>query len=42
LTDLGKPGLIVGSVMHMIGLIAAVAGGVVMVLRRRGTVEVER
>ena len=36
LTDLDKPGLIVGSLMHVIGLIAAVAGGVGMVLGRRG------
>jgi hypothetical protein len=36
LTDLDKPGLIVGSLMHMIGLISAVAGGVGMVLGRRG------
>jgi hypothetical protein len=34
LTDLGKPGLLVGSLMHGIGLIAAIAGGVVMVRRR--------
>ena len=36
LTDLDKPGLIVGSLMHVIGLTAAVAGGVGMVLGRRG------
>jgi hypothetical protein len=42
LTDFGKPGLFVGSLMHVIGLIAGVAGGVLMVLGRRGTPEGER
>ena len=35
LTDIGKAGIFLGSLMHVIGLIAAVAGGVGMV-RRRG------
>ena len=34
LTDTGNVGILVGSLMHVIGLIAAVAGGVGMVLRR--------
>jgi hypothetical protein len=34
LTDTGNAGILVGSLMHVIGLIAAVAGGVGMVLRR--------
>jgi hypothetical protein len=42
LIDFGKPGLFVGSLMHVIGLIAAVAGGVVMVLGRRGTAAGDR
>jgi hypothetical protein len=36
LTDFGKPGLLVGSLMHVIGLVAAVGGGVLMVMGRRG------
>ena len=36
LTDTGNAGILLGSLMHVIGLIAAVAGGVGMVLRRRG------
>lgn len=36
LTAFGNPGLFVGSLMHVIGLVAAVAGGVVMVMGRRG------
>jgi hypothetical protein len=36
LTDLGNPGLFVGSLMHVIGLVAAIAGGAVMVMSRRG------
>jgi hypothetical protein len=39
LTDLGRPGLFVGSLMHVVGLVAAVAGGAVMVLGRRGPAE---
>jgi hypothetical protein len=35
LTDVGKPGLLAGSVMQVVGLIAAVAGGLRMVLGRR-------
>jgi hypothetical protein len=42
LTDLGRPGLFVGSVMHVIGLTAAIAAGLVMVLGRRGTAANER
>jgi hypothetical protein len=34
LTDAGNPGILLGSLMHVIGLIAAVVGGVGMVLRR--------
>jgi hypothetical protein len=34
LTDTGNVGILVGSWMHVIGLIAAVAGGIGMVLRR--------
>ena len=34
LTDTGNPGILLGSLMHVIGLIAAVAGGLGMVLRR--------
>ena len=33
LTGFGEPAIVLGSVMHVIGLIAAVAGGVGMVLR---------
>jgi hypothetical protein len=42
LTDLAKPGLVVGSLMHVIGLIAAVAGGVMVVVGRWGTTAGER
>jgi hypothetical protein len=41
LTDFGKPGIVLGSLMHVIGLIAAVAGGVGMLLSR-GARERER
>jgi hypothetical protein len=34
LTNVGNPGILAGSLMHVIGLIAAVAGGIGMVLRR--------
>ena len=34
LTDLGAPALVLGSLMHVIGLTAAVAGGVGMLLGR--------
>jgi hypothetical protein len=42
LTGLGNPGLVVGSLMHVVGLTAAIAGGAVMVLGRRGPAERER
>jgi hypothetical protein len=42
LTDLGRMGLVVGSLMHVVGLIAAVAGGVGMVLGRTGVEPGER
>jgi hypothetical protein len=42
LTDLGKPGLFAGSVMHVVGLSAAVAGGLAMVLDRGKTPAHER
>jgi hypothetical protein len=35
LTGLGNPGVFVGSVLHVVGLTAAVAGGVGMVMDRR-------
>ena len=35
LTAFGRPGLLVGSLMHVIGLVAAVGGGAVMVMDRR-------
>ena len=34
LTDVGKPGVLLGSLMHVVGLVAAVAGGVRMLLGR--------
>ena len=42
LTDTGNVGILVGSLMHVVGLIAAVAGGVGMLLGRQGTGERER
>jgi hypothetical protein len=42
LTDVGRAGVFVGSVMHVVGLAAAVAGGVGMLLRPRGAGEHER
>ena len=36
LIDIGNAGILLGSLMHAIGLIAAVAGGVGMLRRRRG------
>jgi hypothetical protein len=42
LTDIGRVGVFVGSVMHVVGLVAAVAGGVGMVLRPLGAGEHER
>jgi hypothetical protein len=38
LTDIGNPGLVVGSLMHLVGLMGAVAGAIGMLrLRWRGT-----
>jgi hypothetical protein len=37
LTDIGKAGIFLGSLMHVIGLIAAVAGGVGMLRGRPGS-----
>ena len=37
LTDVGRIGILIGSVMHVMGLIAAVAGGVGMMQVRRTT-----
>jgi hypothetical protein len=42
LTHIGRVGAFVGSVMHVVGLVAAVAGGVGMVLRPLGAGEHER
>lgn len=42
LTDTGNVGILVGSWMHVIGLIAAVAGGVGMLMGRREASERER
>ena len=42
LTNVGKPGLFVGSVLHVVGLFAAVAGGVGMVSDRRAAGDRER
>ena len=42
LADIGNPAIVVGSLMHVIGLAAAVAGGVGMLRDRRGLVSVER
>jgi hypothetical protein len=41
LTDTGQVGILLGSLMHVIGLVAAVAGGVGMVLGR-GAAERDR
>ena len=41
LTDVDRAGILIGSLLHVIGLVAAVAGGVGMVLARR-VVRVER
>jgi cadmium resistance protein CadD (predicted permease) len=35
LTDLGNPGLVLGSLLHVVGLTAAVAGGIGLVLGQR-------
>lgn len=42
LTDPGRTGVFVGSLLHVIGLIAAVGGGVGMVAESRGTATGER
>ena len=42
LTDTSNAALVVGSLMHVIGLAAAFTGGVGMLLDRRGPVTVER
>lgn len=42
LTNLGAAGILLGSLMHVVGLTAAVTGGVGMLLDRRGLVGVER
>jgi hypothetical protein len=41
LAEFGNPGIVVGSWMHVIGLIAAVAGGLGMLLGQRGAGERE-
>ena len=40
LTNIGQPGILAGSVMHVIGLVAAVAGGIGMLQERRERVSV--
>jgi hypothetical protein len=42
LGDIDNPAIVLGSFMHVIGLAAALAGGVRMVLDRRGPVRIER
>jgi hypothetical protein len=42
LTNRGAAGILLGSLMHVVGLTAAVTGGVGMLLDRRGLVGVER
>jgi hypothetical protein len=42
LTNLGAAGILIGSLLHVIGLSAAVTGGVGMLLDRLGLVGVER
>jgi hypothetical protein len=42
LTNLGAAGIFLGSLMHVVGLTAAVTGGVGMLLDRLGLVGVER
>lgn len=37
LTDVGRPGILVGSLMHVVGLLGAVTGGVGMVSRTART-----
>ena len=41
LTAFRQPGLLMGSLMHVIGLVAAVGGGAVMILGLRGPAERE-
>jgi hypothetical protein len=40
LADTGNVGLLLGSLMHVVGLVAAVTGGVGMLVDRRGLVSV--
>jgi hypothetical protein len=42
LTNLGTVGIFFGSLMHVVGLAAAVTGGSGMLVERRGPVSVER
>ena len=42
LTSFGQSAILIGSGMHVIGLTAAVVGGVGMLLDRRGLASVER
>ena len=42
LTAFGTPGLVVGSLMHVVGLITAIAGGLMMVANRGWSAERER
>jgi hypothetical protein len=42
LTDVGNPGVLLGSLMHVVGLVAAVAGSVGMLRGPQGTAELER
>jgi hypothetical protein len=42
LTDVGRPGVFLGSVMHVVGLIAAVAGGIGMLRGRSAASERDR
>ena len=42
LTDVGKAGIFLGSLMHVVGLIAAVAGGIGMLLGHKTAGERER
>jgi hypothetical protein len=42
LTDVGNPGVLLGSLMHVIGLVAAVAGSVGMLPSPQGAGELER
>jgi hypothetical protein len=42
LTEIGRVDIFVGSVMHVVGLVAAVAGGAGMLLRPQGARKHER